>query len=202
VPRKYERRKRLVATTQTRARIVAAARELLTSPEGAGTFTVDAVAQRADVARMTVYYQFKSKRRVLEAVFDDFAERTGLQRLREVFVNPDPGAALGAFVERFVRAWSSDRIMLRHLYGLAALDSEIEASLAERIGWRRDGLAVLLSRLKPNAGNDALDALVMLTGFETYDALAARGRKPRAIVAMIRRLAHAALGCNSYEDLI
>jgi AcrR family transcriptional regulator len=193
MPREYVRHKRPVASAQTRARIVTAVREMMTSPEGAATFTIDAVAQRADVARMTVYYQFKSKRGLLEAVFDDLAERGQMNRLREAFANPDPLAALNAFIERFVQFWSCDRLLLRRLYAVASLDREVEASLAERIAWRREGLKVLVKRLKSKADQEVVDTLHMLTSFEVYDALAARGRKPSAVVSIIQGLAHAAL---------
>jgi AcrR family transcriptional regulator len=193
MPREYIRRKRPVASAQTRARIIMAVREMMASPEGAATFTIDAVAQRADVARMTVYYQFKSKRRLLEAVFDDLAERGQMNRLREAFANPDPVAALNAFIERFVRFWSCDRLLLRRLYAVASLDREVDASLAERIAWRRDGLKVLVKRLKSKTDQDVVDTLHMLTSFEAYDALATRGRKRSVVVSTIQRLAHAAL---------
>jgi len=41
---------------QTRRRVLRAARDLLTSKGGTGRFSLDAVAERAGVARMTVYY--------------------------------------------------------------------------------------------------------------------------------------------------
>jgi len=170
---------------------------MLTSSETASTFTIDAVAQRADVARMTVYYQFKSKRGLLEAVFDDLAERGQMSHLREAFANPNPAAALDAFVERFVQFWSGDRLLLRRLYAIAALDREVDASLAERIAWRRDGLKVLVKRLKSKADQDVVDTLHMLTSFEVYDALASRSRKRSAVVSIIQGLAHAALDFDS-----
>ena len=71
----YRLGQRRVAAEQTRARIIAAARALLTSSGGLVGFTVDAVAKQAGVSRMTVYYQFDSKAGLLDALFDDLAER-------------------------------------------------------------------------------------------------------------------------------
>jgi len=56
-PRPYQSERRQAATNETRARILEAAHSLLSGPGGA-TFTIDAVAEQADVARMTVYHQF------------------------------------------------------------------------------------------------------------------------------------------------
>src|SRR2546430_11163673 len=72
-PRPYRLGRRQPAAQRTRARVLRAARELLTARAGAEPFSVDAVARRAGVARMTVYHQFGSRRGLLEALFDSFA---------------------------------------------------------------------------------------------------------------------------------
>ncbi len=59
--------RRQATTSETRTRILAAARELLAA-SGAAGFSIEAVAQQADVARMTVYYQFGSKPGLLEMI--------------------------------------------------------------------------------------------------------------------------------------
>ncbi len=46
--------------------------------DGFYSATVDEIARRADVARATVYHQFRSKVGVLEAVISDFEQRAGL----------------------------------------------------------------------------------------------------------------------------
>ena len=73
-PRPYRLGQRQVAADETRARVLAAARDQLAKET---SFSIDAVARRADVARMTVYYQFGSKRGLLEALFDLLAARGG-----------------------------------------------------------------------------------------------------------------------------
>src|SRR5207245_1460576 len=66
-PRPYRLGRRQPAAQRTRARVLRAARELLTARAGAEPFSVDAVARRAGVARMTVYHQFGSRRGSLAA---------------------------------------------------------------------------------------------------------------------------------------
>ena len=83
-PRPYRLGQRQATTEQTRARIIAAARELLVARKGFSGFSIDAVA------RMTVYYQFGSKIGLLEALSDSLAAHGGLEQLAAAFRCPDP----------------------------------------------------------------------------------------------------------------
>ena len=112
-PRPYRLGQRQAAVDGTRARILAAARDLLAAEAGVSAFTVDAIAEQAGVARMTVYYQFESKRGLLEALFDHFANRGLVQPLRAAFERSEPLEALDAFVAAFCGFWASDRVALR-----------------------------------------------------------------------------------------
>ncbi len=197
-PRPYRLGQRGPAAEQTRARVVAAARELLTASGGFAGFTVDAVARQAGVARMTVYYQFGSKAGLLEALFDDLAARGGMEQLRGAFSRRDPLDALAEFIAVFCRFWASDRLIIRRLQGLAALDPDFEPVSREE--WRREGLRVILRRLADRGGRPSLDAfeeavdvLHMLTSFQSYDSLAGATRGPEQVAALVQRLARAAL---------
>ena len=162
-------------------------------PAGVLNFNMDAIARRADVARMTVYYQFKSKRGLLERIFDDLGSRAGLSELQNVFREPDPLRAINAFIDAFVRFWSGDRVIIRRLNALAALDSEVGQALDERASWRREGLSTLVARL-PGAHEGALvDTLYMLTSFATFDELATPARKPLEVASIVKTLARAAI---------
>jgi AcrR family transcriptional regulator len=188
-PRPYQLGKRRVGTDETRARVVEAARAILTD-SGASAFTIDAVAARADVARMTVYYQFKSKGGLLEALFDDLGSRANLRQLRTAFENPDPLAGLDTLIEIFCRLWQSERTLLRRLNALAALDSEVDQAITERGSWRREGLAEIVGRLRLGAhAAEVIDLLHVLTSFETYDALATPVRRGPEIVSLTQRAA-------------
>src|ERR1700736_1948776 len=93
-PRPYRLGQRQAATEQTRARIIAAARELLIASDGFSGFSIDAVARQADVARMTVYHQFGSKIGLLEALSDSLAAHGGMEQLASAFRERDPLDAL------------------------------------------------------------------------------------------------------------
>src|SRR6202171_3145813 len=186
-PRPYRLGQRQVAADETRARILAAARDQLAEDT---SFSIDAVARRADGARMTVYYQFSSKRGLLEALFDALAARGGMQQLPSAFQKTDPAAALNRFIDVFARFWSSDRIVLRRLRAMAALDRELEQVLRDRNEGRRNGLRVIVSRLPARAGHiaETVDLLFALTSFENFDLLAGAGRKPEGVRPLHKRV--------------
>src|SRR5262245_9178086 len=141
-PRPYKMGQRQSAVDQTRERIVTAAREILAAP-GVSGFTMEAVARQAGVSRMTVYYQFASKAWLLEALCDSMAARGGIEQLRGAFMQPEPLDALQMFILVLGRFWDSDRLVIRRLHGLAALDEDFEKVIEAREGRRRHGLQVL-----------------------------------------------------------
>ena len=195
-PRPYRMGRRAEAGKELRSRVLAAARKILMGPEGARAFSIDAVAHEAGVSRMTVYYRFESKRGLLEAIFDDLAASGRMDRLPGAFQRPDPFDALDEFVAVFVGFWTSARPLLRRLYGMAAMDPELERALRSRGERRRRGLTVLVQRIAGQGRlpasmtpEDAVDALFALTSFETFDALARGGRRPADVTRLVRRLA-------------
>jgi AcrR family transcriptional regulator len=199
--RPYRLGQREASVEQTRARIIAAARDLLASPGLLPTdFTVDAVAARADVARMTLYNQFGSKRGLLEALFDDLGARGLIGPLRAAFMRCEPHEALAEFVAAFGGFWNSERIAIRRIRALASIDPDFEQAVRERDQRRRDGLSGLVDRLiekdsrpSPAARDDVIALLHTLTSFETFDSLADSQREPARVTALIRRLAEAAI---------
>src|SRR2546425_1710864 len=128
-PRPYRLGQRQVAADETRAKVLAAARDQLAKET---SFSIDAVARRADVARMTVYYQFGSKRGLLEALFDLLAARGGLHDLPSAFQQSNPKVALERLIEIFARFWSSDRLVLRPLPAMGALGPRRDQGLPAR----------------------------------------------------------------------
>jgi AcrR family transcriptional regulator len=199
-PRPYRMDRRREITDETRLRIVTAAREILSSPEGSKKFSVEAVARKAGVARMTVYYQFGSRRGLLEGICDSLAIAGGMDRIADAFRRPDPLEALDEFIGVLMRFWETDRPVRRGLGALAVLDPETAAVLEGRSGRRRHGLQVLLGRMAKQSGRprpkeleDAVDLLYMLTSFHTYDSLAGPKRNVERVTAMIRELARRVL---------
>ncbi len=200
-PRPYRLGQRQVSTEQTRARILAAARELLSDSQGLSGFSIDAVARQADVARMTVYHQFGSKVGLLEALSDSLAAHGGMEQLANAFHHPEPLDALAQYIAVFGRFWNSDRIVLRRLRALAALDPDFEQVIRGRDEWRRNGLRVLVGRLvekygqpAPERVEEAVNALYTLLSFEFFDLLAGPTRNLEEVVPVVQRIACATLG--------
>ena len=195
-PRPYRLGKREEVIDQGRHRILDAARELLRTATAYPGFTVDAVARRADVARGTVYYQFGSKTGLLEAICDDLAEAGGMADLARAFTNPAPEAAIHDFITAFAGFWAADRIVMRRLRALAALDPDVGAVIAARDQRRHEGLAVLVTRLPRSTGVTAGQTVQMLhalTSFETFDTIAGPDRDLADALPMVTKLTEAAL---------
>lgn len=199
-PRPYRMDRRREAANETHSRIINAARELLATLDGSTKFSVEEVARRAEVARMTVYHQFGSFQGLIQGLCDSLASAGGMHHLAEAFRLRDPLQALDEFVAVFMRFWSSDRLVRRGLGAMAVLDPDIAAVLEERSGWRRKGLKVLLGRLsnetgRPKAGemDTAVDLIYMLTDFNTYDSLAGPKRSLEQVTKMVQQLARQVL---------
>jgi AcrR family transcriptional regulator len=200
MPRPYKLGRRAATVEETRNRIIDGARELI-GADGFAAFTMDAVAERAGVARMTVYYQFGSRTGLLEALFDGLASRGLVERLRASFGHAEPFEALAAFIAAFVGFWASDRVVIRRLRSLAGLDDEVGSRIQARDARRRDGLRVIIGRFAaqygrpaPDALDETIDVLHSLTSFETFDALAGSSRSPEDVATLLIRVARSVLG--------
>lgn len=197
-PRSYCLGKRQVAVDSNRARIIRGARALLKSPGARKGFSVDAVARCAGVTRMTVYHQFLSKAGLLEALYDDLAQRAGLRkRLALAFGERDPRIGLKKLILAFCHFWAGDRLVIRRLHALADLDPDF--AQVDRREWRRGAIRELIHRLdgrrrsRPQSSEAVVDALHMLTSFETYDALAHGSRSRVGVTRLLITLAMQAL---------
>ena len=202
-PRPYRLGQRQAASEQTRARILAAARELLLTGEGFTGFSIDAVARQADVARMTVYHQFGSKIGLLEALSDYLAAHGGMEQLANAFRRTDLYKALDEYIRVFGQFWQSDRFVTRRLRALSSLDPDFEKVIKARDERRREGLRVLMSRIAekygkpaPEAFDDTVNILFTLLSFETFDTLAGSTRSIEEVVPLVQKLARAALGVD------
>jgi hypothetical protein len=108
-------------------------------------------------------------------------------------------AALSEFIAVFVRFWASQRLIIRRLQVLTALDPELQK--VSRDEWRRQGLQVILGRTaeqvgRPGAGSmaSAIDVLQMLTSFQAFDQLAGQTRSPEEVTSLLQQLGRAAIG--------
>jgi AcrR family transcriptional regulator len=202
-PRPYRLGQRQAATEQTRARILTAARELLIASDGFSGFSIEAVAHKADVARMTVYHQFGSKIGLLEALSDSLAAHGGMEQLANAFRQPDALNALDEYITVFSRFWQSDRLVTRRLRALSALDPDFEQVIRARDERRREGLRVIVRRLvekygkpAPEAVDEMVNILFTLLSFECFDTLAGPTRSIEEVTPVVQRLARAALGLD------
>src|SRR5262245_14396681 len=129
-----------------RDRIVAAAYELL-QLENLAAFSLDAVARRAGVTRMTVYNQFGSRAGLLEALFDLIVERSAFQQLPSVLANTDFEAALDAFLPILGRFYTDNRGVLLRLSSATGTDPDLDEAMRVRSERRRRTIETLVQRL-------------------------------------------------------
>jgi AcrR family transcriptional regulator len=196
-PRPYQLGKRQDQIDQSRRRVLDAAQTLLGEATNYAAFTVDAVAKAADVSRATVYYQFESKTGLLEALCDALADAGQMSDLASAFMNPDPVEAMATFITCFGRFWDVDRLVMRRLRALAALDHEVGLVIASRDQRRRSGLEVLVLRCSEQQllaveTDLAVRMLYALTSFETFDALAAADQSLTEVTREVLSIAEVA----------
>ncbi len=149
--RAYRTRRRSDRSAGTRERIVAAVRSLLEE----GTFhdsTVEEVADRAGVARATLYQHFGSRLELVDAICETFDANPALLEIRKVVDLPDADAALNETISNTVRFWSSEDTVLAQLYGVAAIDPAAQELVDRQRSDRRSEMARLARRLKVRAG--------------------------------------------------
>src|SRR5205823_7946747 len=131
----------------TRERIKSAVRELLAE----GTFhtsTVELVADRAGVARATLYQHFRSRLELIDAICETFDANPALIRLRDLVALPDADEALAETIASTLRFWSSEDPILRQLYGVAAVDPAAQALVDRQRADRRSEYERLTRNLK------------------------------------------------------
>jgi AcrR family transcriptional regulator len=205
MPRSYRLGQRQQIIEQTRARIVAAARELLITAPTLTDFSFDAIARQADVSRMTVYHQFGTKLGLLEAVCDTLAANGGMEHLATAFRAEHLPEALDIFVRTFCQFWSADRAVIRRLNAYAVFDPDFGRVMQTRNERRRHGLRVLLERhrsdLSPQAREEVIGILFTLTSYECADMLAGPSGDPQAIAPQIIHLVHLLLNQPPHGDI-
>ena len=194
--RRYVSSVRTAAAAETRARVIEAAARSLREDSSIATFSLDAVAKAAGITRLTVYHQFGSRRGLLEAVFDDIAQRGGLTEIAGAMAMADPRAALDRLVKIFCAFWSRDPAVGR-LHEAMATDPEFAQALLERNERRRKTFNALVSRAaaktaSPRAQQDAVDMMFALTSFAMF-AMLSKDRSAEEVCALVKSACHSAL---------
>jgi AcrR family transcriptional regulator len=160
-----------------RTKILTAARAQLES-KGFVDFSMESIAHSSGVTRQTIYNLFGSRSGLLEALFDQLGISGGMERMRSVMQQTNPESALAAFVDVFCGFWSKDRLLIRRVHGIAAIDPEFGAAVEARNRRRQAAAARIVSLLDgANAArtaekpSDRTITLWALTAFEFFDAL-------------------------------
>ncbi len=182
-PKKISKREQNAA--RARAKIVHAARDLFVEA-GFHHASVEDVAERAGVARATVYYQFRSKSGLLDAVIGQ-AQNQGASDIDVAFAEhpdlwPDPLEALGAFIEQTCRLWEADRPLLRRVLGLAIVDPAVSQMVDGREKLRGIASKELGLRLTGRYSQRVTaEALWAVTNFANFDAIRRRASFDQAV---------------------
>src|SRR6059036_3404041 len=195
--RAYVSSLRAAAAAEKRDRVIEAAARSLRKDASIANFSLDTVAKAAGVTRLTIYNQFGSRRGLLEAVFDDLAEKGGLPRIAEAMAMADARQAIERLVVIFCEFWAADRAVGR-LNEAIAIDAEFAEAVAARNERRRELMGVLVDRLcagrriGARARADAADLLFGLTGYAMFKALSANRSAP-AVRKLVQRMCSLAL---------
>lgn len=177
--RPYRLGKRADTTAATRRRILDAGWaeiELI----GYRPASVEAIAARAGVTRVTVYRHFASRGELFEAIAWDQVGRAQLDRLDAARSLPDVIAATRLFLHENCRLFAEVGPILRAMLEVEREEPEIAAVLRITYRGRRlESLRQLAERIAAShhmaAGwtiDDVCDALTILTGIEAFEALA------------------------------
>jgi len=176
--RPYALGRRLELSDRKRIKILAAARAQLET-NGFLSLTLDALARESEVTRQTIHNLFGTKAGILEALFDQLALDGGMGRMREVMQQSDTEALLAGFVKVFTDFWSKDRLFIRRVHGIAAVDPELGAAVEARNRRRQAAAARVVDRLGGRSSDSDRDdrtrraaTLYAMTSFEFFDALA------------------------------
>jgi AcrR family transcriptional regulator len=170
---------------QTRARILAAARDLFRSA-GYATTTIDAIASSAQVSAKTVEAAFGSKRGVLAALVDPLASAGPPRDLvDQIRAADDPLHRLRLVAELTRRSYEASLPEFELMRGAAAVAPEVMAVAQQVESRRRGNQARLAGYLEERgllrsdlAADEATDIIWALTSYDVYRALIGERRWP------------------------
>jgi len=127
-----------------------------------------------------------------------------MEQLATAFRQAEPLDALRQYLLLFGRFWNVDRMVMRKLRALAALDPDFEQVIRTRDEWRRRGVRAIAERLVERhvlspgeALEKTVDILFTLSSFETSDTLAGPTRSMEEVAPLVYQFARAALKLDS-----
>jgi AcrR family transcriptional regulator len=197
-PRPYDALQRRRSTDEGRDRILAAAREIL-NLDDVGSLSLDAVAKRAGVTRMTLYNQFGSKAGLLGELFDTLIERDAFSKMPAAFQETDPGKAFDLLVAILGRFYTDNRALMIRMAAAAGVDPDLDEAIRTRNLRRRRAIETLVQRIADKhepavAASELVNTLDVLLNFSTFNGIAGPSRTPRAVVPHMRRMIRGVLG--------
>lgn len=198
--RPYDLRKRQENSDRNRAAVIEAAKRVL-KQEGFLKFTMAAVAKESGLTRQTVHNLFGAKVDVIEALFDEIASRAGMQNMRVVMQSSDPVSIVREYLRLVVGLWSEDRVLVRRIRGLRAIDPELGLALDQRDQRKKKAIARILDVIAKHRGNEFsndqrqyyLSVLYAFTTFEVYEQLAETVSSSDAVTEAVLRAVGRAL---------
>lgn len=184
--RPYRLGKRAETAAETRRRILDAGWAEI-ELAGYRTASVEAIATRAKVTRATVYRHFPSRGELFEAIAWDRIGRVQLDRLDLARAHTDVVEATRLFLLENCAFFAEVGTILRAMIDVEREEPEIAAVLAATYRGRRlDSLRELAKRIAASehvaAGwtvDGICDALTVLTGIESFEALTRRSSAPQ-----------------------
>lgn len=197
--RSYRQQKRALSAAETRRKVVDAARELLLRDDFRDV-SVEAIAERAQVARTTVYQQFRNKQGLLQAIELAVSERAGVERLLAVLDNPDGLTSLKVAFEIGGGVWAREQSLFRKLFGLAHVDADLRQVMDEKDAKRQQLVRILVDKLAKQAclrrgisRERAFQVLWLLTSFQAFDATCHVTASPEAAARLLLETAELSL---------
>ena len=192
---------RVERTAATRARILDAVRDLVREG-GFHDASMETIAARAGVTRVTLYRVFGSKRDLLEGLAWDALSQARLDRVDAAHANPDVRAAVGEVLQANCEMFAQLAEGMPLSLELARYDSDMRAVIDATFHGRRhaamDRLAVRIVREGAAAPGWTVeriaDAMLALTSYEPYETLIQRrGHSVDEAGELLHRLARAFL---------
>jgi hypothetical protein len=96
--------------------------------------------------------------------------------MREVMQAADAGAMLDGLIQLFSNFWAQNRLLLKRIHGIAAVDPEFGKAIKARNQRRQVAATRVIDRVNGRSRverkNERVATLVALTSFEFFDAFA------------------------------
>lgn len=190
--RAYRLGKRAETAAATRRRILEAGWAEI-EVGGYRPATVDAIAARAAVTRVTVYRHFATRGELLEAIAWDRIGRAQLDRLDAARAHPDVVEATRLFLRENCVLFGEVGGVLRAMIDVEREEPEVAAVLAATYRGRRlESIRQLAERLAISEHvapgwtvSGIADALVILTSIESFESLTVQPPRTPDIAAAI-----------------